>query len=125
MLIKITVHGGVVQDVETSEPATVQLVDSDDKATSTFDTVAQTIEFEPEGHEADALLNHEVMADSLNALFENETRDAQSYDLMLELDNDDTQDEVAAHCGCMLERTEFTVGFIFCDQHRVMPLQPT
>lgn len=124
MFIKITVHGGVVQDVETSEPATVQLVDLDDKANSTFDTVAQTIEFEPEGHEADALLNHEVMADPLKALFEDETKDAQSFDLMLELDDGDTQGEVAAPCGCTLERTEFTAGFIFCDQHRAMPLQP-
>jgi hypothetical protein len=78
-----------------------------------------------DGHEADALLNHEVMADPLNALFENETRDAQSYDLLLELEDGDTQDEVAAPCGCLLERTEYLVGFIFCDRHRAMPLSPS
>lgn len=72
MMIKITVHQGVVQDVETSEPAIVQIVDMDSEETSTFETAAQTVEFEPEGHEADALLNHEVMADPLNMLFRNE-----------------------------------------------------
>ena len=71
MMIKITVHKGVVQDVETSEPAIVQIVDLDCDETSTFETVARPVEFEPEGHEADALLNHEVMADPLNALFKN------------------------------------------------------
>lgn len=69
MMIKITVQGGVVQDVETSEPAIVQLVDLDSSETSTFETMAQTVEFAPEGHETDALLNHEVMADPLSALF--------------------------------------------------------
>jgi hypothetical protein len=63
------VQGGVVQEVETSEPAIVQIVDLDAAETSTFETVAETVEFEPEGHEADALLNHEVMADPLSALF--------------------------------------------------------
>lgn len=71
-MIKVTVHKGIVQDVETSEPAIVQIVDLDCDESSTFETVAQTVEFEPEGHEADALLNHEVMADPLNALFKNE-----------------------------------------------------
>lgn len=74
MLIKITVEKGVVMDVETSEPALVQIVVADREETSTFETVAQALEFEPEGHEADALLNHEVMADPLNALFVNDGR---------------------------------------------------
>lgn len=69
MLIKITVAKGVVVDVETSEPALVQIMDTDCDETSTFETVAQTVEFGPEGHEVDALLNHEVMADPLQALF--------------------------------------------------------
>ena len=127
MMIQITVQGGVVQDVETSEPAQVQIVDLDAQENSTFATVAQTVEFEPEGHEADALLNHEVMADPLHTLFNHEgghtepdaeTKDAQSFDLMLELDDEETQAEVSADCGCRLERTEYTVGFIYCDQHR-------
>lgn len=46
------------------------------------------------------------------------TKDAQSYDLMLELDDDDMQKEVSADCGCMLESTDYTVGFIFCGLHR-------
>jgi hypothetical protein len=71
MMIKITVEKGVVVDVETSEPAIVQIVDLDADETSTFETAAQAVEFEPEGHEADALLNHEVMADPLKALFKN------------------------------------------------------
>lgn len=70
MLIKITVHGGVVQEVETSEPATVQIADWDSDETSTFNTVAQDVRFEVAGPELDALLNHEVMADPLTALFE-------------------------------------------------------
>lgn len=69
MLIKITVEKGVVIDVETSDPALVQILVSDRDETSTFETVAQAVEFEPEGHEADALLNHQVMADPLNNLF--------------------------------------------------------
>lgn len=72
MLIKITVAKGVVVDVETSEPTLVQIVDTDCEETSTFETVAQAVKLEPEGHEADALLNHEVMADPLGALFEND-----------------------------------------------------
>jgi hypothetical protein len=47
-----------------------------------------------------------------------ETKDAQAFDLVLELDDEDTQGEVTASCGCMLERTEFTAGFIYCDKHR-------
>ena len=42
MLIKITVDKGVVVDVETSEPALVQIVDSDCEETSTFETTAQS-----------------------------------------------------------------------------------
>ena len=49
---------------------------------------------------------------------DDETRAGESFDLMLELDDEDTQAEVTADCGCKLERTEFTVGFIFCDLHR-------
>lgn len=71
-MIKITVHQGVVQDVETSEPAIVQIVDMDCDETSTFETVAQTVTFEPDDHDADALLNHEVMSDPLNWLFKND-----------------------------------------------------
>ena len=74
MLIKITVENGIVIDVETSEPALVQIVVADRDETSTFETVAQAVEFEPEGHEADALLNHEVMADPLHTLFETNRR---------------------------------------------------
>lgn len=72
MLIKITVAKGVVVDVETSEPALVQIVDTDCEENSTFETVAQAVAFESEGHEADALLNHEVMAEPLEALFVND-----------------------------------------------------
>lgn len=72
MMIKITVEKGVVVDVETSEPAIVRIVDLDCDEASTFETMAQTVEFEPEGHEADALLNHEVMADPLRTLFKND-----------------------------------------------------
>lgn len=72
MMIKITVYRGVVVDVETSEPAVVQIHDLDCGETSAFETVAQTVKFEPEGHEADALLNHEVMSDPLNWLFKND-----------------------------------------------------
>lgn len=74
MLIKITVENGVVIDVETSEPALVQIVVADREETSTFETVAQVVELEPEGHEADTLLNHEVMADPLHTLFINDRR---------------------------------------------------
>lgn len=47
MLIKITVAKGVVVDVETSEPALVQIEDMDCNEISTFETVAQTVELEP------------------------------------------------------------------------------
>lgn len=54
---------------------------------------------------------------------ETSTQAAQSFDLLIELDEQDTQGEVVADCGCKLERTEYTVGFIFCDAHR-KPLPP-
>lgn len=44
--------------------------------------------------------------------------DAQSFDLTIELDEAETQGEVTAECGCTLERTEFSIGFTFCDFHR-------
>lgn len=67
MLIKITVEKGVVVDVETSEPALVQIVDSDCNETSIFETVAQTVELEPDELD-DSAVNHEVMNDPLQAL---------------------------------------------------------
>lgn len=75
MLIKIEVERGVVIDVETSEPALVQIVDSDCDETSTFETVAQAVELESydlNDPAADALLNHEVMSNPLRVLFEND-----------------------------------------------------
>ncbi len=72
MLIKITVEKGVVVDVETTEPALVQIVDTDCDETSTFETVTQPVElehYELDDLAADALLNHEVMNDPLRALF--------------------------------------------------------
>lgn len=75
MIIKITVHKGVVQDVETSEPALVQIVDLDAEENSTFETVAQTVKLEPNDpadHAEDTLLNHEVMSNPLHALFQND-----------------------------------------------------
>lgn len=73
MLIKITVEKGVVVDVETSEPALVQIVDTDCDETSTFETVAQAVQLESDDdHAADALLNHEVMSGSLRGRFEND-----------------------------------------------------
>lgn len=72
MLIKITVAKGVVVDVETSEPALVQIVDTDCDEISTFETEAQAVQLESDDdHAADALLNHEVMSGSLRGLFEN------------------------------------------------------
>ena len=71
MLIKITVQGGVVQDVETTEPALVQIVELDTKEISTFDTTAQTVEWDTEGHEGEALLNHETRVEPLRMLFVN------------------------------------------------------
>lgn len=78
MLIKITVQSGIVQAVETSAPALVQIHDLDaaaqgEPAISTFETGAGAVTLEPEDAAAeDALLNHEVMADPLRALFEDE-----------------------------------------------------
>lgn len=69
MLIKITVDKGVVVDVETSEPALVQIVDADCDETSTFETVAQTVKLEPDDPATDTLLNHEIMDDPLHTLF--------------------------------------------------------
>ena len=69
MLIKITVDKGVVVDVETSEPALVQIVDIDSNETSTFETVAQTVKLEPNDPATDSLLNHEVMQNPLQSLF--------------------------------------------------------
>lgn len=46
MMIKVTIQGGVVQDVETSEPATVQIVGMEEEPVSTFNTVAQIVAFE-------------------------------------------------------------------------------
>ena len=56
----------------------------------------------------------------MNTENEIETKDAQAYDLMILLE-DDPQGEVTAECGCRLECTEWTVGFIFCDMHRQAP----
>jgi hypothetical protein len=47
--------------------------------------------------------------------------DAVSFDLTIDIDDDETQGEVQADCGCTLERTEFSVGFLFCDFHRSAP----
>ena len=70
MLIKITVEGGVVIDVETSEPALVQIVDTDCEETSTFETVAQAVQLESDDDPAvDTLLNHKVMSDPLHTIF--------------------------------------------------------
>jgi hypothetical protein len=57
MMIQVTVQSGVVQDIETSEPATVQIVDLDSQTFSTFNTVAQPIIFkaDPEEPELTAL----------------------------------------------------------------------
>lgn len=72
MLIKITVAKGVVVDVETSEPALVQIVDTDCEETSTFETVTQAVEIGPDDPAADALFNHELMNDPLRILFVND-----------------------------------------------------
>jgi hypothetical protein len=60
MLIKITIEGGLVQEVETSEPALVQVYDLDEKKQgqrliSLFETPAQEVIFEPaeEGDEGE------------------------------------------------------------------------
>ena len=62
MLIKITVAKGVDVDVETSEPAMLQIVDTDCDETSTLETVAQAVQLAPyelDDPAVDALLNHE------------------------------------------------------------------
>jgi len=70
MLIKITVAKGVVVDVETSEPALVQIVDTDCEEISTFETVAQAVQLESDDDPAvDTLLNHKVMSDPLHTIF--------------------------------------------------------
>ena len=46
MMIKVTVQGGVVQDIETDAPAVVQIVDLDAQEVSTFETVAQDVVLE-------------------------------------------------------------------------------
>ena len=51
MMIKVTIQGGVVQDIETSEPAVVQIVSLDGDTVSTFNTVAQVVTFEPDPEE--------------------------------------------------------------------------
>ncbi len=51
MMIKVIIGGGIVPDVETSEPAAVQIVNADDQALSTFNTVAQIVRFEPDPEE--------------------------------------------------------------------------
>lgn len=51
MMIKVTIQGGVVQDVETSEPATVQIVSIGEERVSTFNTVAQIVTFEDDPEE--------------------------------------------------------------------------
>lgn len=53
MMIKITIQGGIVQDVETSEPAVVQIVSQDGHPVSTFNSVAQAVAFEPDPEEAE------------------------------------------------------------------------
>ncbi|MBS1792089.1 MAG: hypothetical protein JST85_30565 [Acidobacteria bacterium] len=69
MIIKITVHKGVVVDVETSEPALVQIVDADCDETSTFETVAQAVEMDLDDPATDSLLNHELLQNPLHTLF--------------------------------------------------------
>jgi hypothetical protein len=46
MQIKVTVQGGVVQDIAITAPAVVQIVDLDAKEISTFETVAQDVVFD-------------------------------------------------------------------------------
>lgn len=48
MLIKIFIQGGVIQDIETSEQATVQIVDLDDDTISKLETDAQVVTLEQE-----------------------------------------------------------------------------
>lgn len=51
MRIKVTVQGGIVQDIETTSPALVQIVDLDTNEVSTFETVAQDVAFEADPEE--------------------------------------------------------------------------
>ena len=51
MRIKVTVQGGVVQDIETSQPAIVQIVDLDTNEVSTFETIAQDVVLEADPEE--------------------------------------------------------------------------
>jgi hypothetical protein len=51
MRIKVTVQGGVVQDIETAAPALVQIVDLDTNEVSTFETVAQDVAFDADPEE--------------------------------------------------------------------------
>jgi hypothetical protein len=61
MLIKIIVQGGVVQDIQTTEPALVQIVDLDTTEISTFATVPQRVEIQPEESEATARISSAQM----------------------------------------------------------------
>lgn len=51
MRIKMTVQGGIVQDIETTQPALVQIVDLDTNEVSTFETVAQDVAFDADPEE--------------------------------------------------------------------------
>jgi hypothetical protein len=51
MRIKVTVQGGIVQDIETTQPALVQIVDLDTNEVSTFETVAQVVAFDTDPEE--------------------------------------------------------------------------
>lgn len=51
MRIKVTVQGGIVQDIETTQPALVQIVDLDANEISTFETVAQDVTFDADPEE--------------------------------------------------------------------------
>src|SRR5205085_6679436 len=44
---------------------------------------------------------------------------AEAFDLVIEFDDQETQGEQSASCSCRLERTESSVGLIYCDLHRV------
>lgn len=61
MLIKIIVQGGVVQDIQTTEPALVQIVDLDTAEISTFATVPQRVEIQPEESETTACISSAQM----------------------------------------------------------------
>lgn len=51
MRIKVTVQGGVVQDIETTQSALVQIMDLDTNEVSTFETVAQDVAFDTDPEE--------------------------------------------------------------------------